>query len=130
MFFCEIRFFFRMRFFKSRTSSNFQINFIRFKRIKLKKAFCRSCSIQLWRDFTKKSFRSYPTGMRCLWEISIISLHWERHLRNLLETSQKRWLFWDVFKTSQIHPQKDVSFVTPLRRLKNISKKISYVWHL
>ena len=47
-----------------------------------------------------------------------------------LETSQKRWLFCDVFKTSQIHLRKDVFFVTSLRRLKNISKKTSFLWHL
>ena len=43
---------------------------------------------------------------------------WERHLRDLFETSQKRLLFWGVFKTSQIHVKK-MSFVW---RLWNVSK--------
>ena len=47
-------------------------------------------------------------------------LHWERHLRDLLQTSQKRWLLCDVFRTSQIHIKNDIFFVTPLRRLKYI----------
>ena len=55
---------------------------------------------------------------------------WERHLRDFLETSQKRWLFCDVFKTSQIHLKKHVFFLTFLRRLKNISKKMSFAWLL
>ena len=80
------------------------------------------------------------------WDVSERSQsdpHWERHLRDLSETSQKRRLFWDVFKTSQIHLKKDVFFVTSLRRLKNdvfcmmslrrferMSKKMSFPWHL
>ena len=71
----------------------------------------------------------YPSGMRCLWEISI-DLHWERYLRDLSETSQKRCLFSDVFKTSQIHLKKDVFCVTSLRRLEHISKKMSFPWRL
>ena len=45
-------------------------------------------------------------------------LHWERHFRDLLETSQKRCLFCDVFKTSQKHLKK-MSFS---RRLWDVSK--------
>ena len=80
-------------------------------------------------------------------ERSQSDLYWERHLRELLETSQKRWLFCDIFKTSQIHLKKcvffcdvcktsqkhlkkDVFCVTSLRRLKHISKKMSFPWLL
>ena len=58
-------------------------------------------------------------SLRCLKQISI-----ERHLP---EASQKRRLFCDVFKTSQIHLKKDVLFVTSLRRLKYISKKLFFL---
>ena len=67
------------------------------------------------------------------WDVSERSqsdLHWQRYLRDFPETSQKRCLFCDVFKTSQIHLKKDVFFVTSLRRLKNISKKMSFPWRL
>ena len=67
------------------------------------------------------------------WDVSERSqsdVHWERHLREFSETSQKRRLFLDVFKTSQIHLKKDVFFVTSIRRLRNISKKTSFVWRL
>ena len=77
------------------------------------------------------SDRTYnPAGMRCLWEVSQSGLHWERYLRDLSERSQKRCLFCDVFRTSQIHVKKDFFFVTSLRRLKNISKKMYFVWRL
>ena len=72
---------------------------------------------------TRNHLMPFPVGMRCLWESSIRSTLRET-FRDLLETSQKRWLFCDVFKTSQIHLKKDVFCVTSLRRLKNISKKI------
>ena len=61
-----------------------------------------------------------------VFEMSQTDLHWERHLKDLSETSQKRRLFWDVFKTSQIHLKKDVFLATFLRRLKYISKKIFF----
>ena len=67
------------------------------------------------------------------WDVSERSqsdLHWERHLRDLSETSQKRCLFCDVYKTSQKHLKKDVFCMTSLRRLKHISKKMSFPWHL
>ena len=67
------------------------------------------------------------------WDVSEMSqsnLHWERHLKNLSQTSQKRRIFCDVFKTSQIHLKKDVFFVTSLRRLKYISKKMFILWLL
>ena len=81
------------------------------------------------------------------WDVSERSqsdLHWERHLRNFLETSQRRWLFsfrrfkyisrkmsfCDVFKTSQKHLEKDVFCVTILRHLHHISKKMSSLWRL
>ena len=76
------------------------------------------------------------------WDVSERSqsdLHWERHLRNFLETSQRRWLFslrhfkyisrkmsfCDVSKTSQKHLEKDVFWVTFSRHLEHISKKMS-----
>ena len=61
-----------------------------------------------------------------VWDVSERSqsdLHCERHLRDLSETSQKRRLSWDVFKTSQIHLKKDVFCTSSLRRLKNIFRK-------
>ena len=67
------------------------------------------------------------------WDVSEMSqsnLHWERHLKNLSQTSQKRRIFCDVFKTSQIHLKKDVFFVTSLRRLKYTSKKMFILWLL
>ena len=57
------------------------------------------------------------------WDVSENSqsdLHWERHLRDLFEKSQKKWLFCDVFNTSQIHLKEDVFYVASLRRLKHI----------
>ena len=72
-------------------------------------------------------------GSQPAWDVperSQSDLHWEKHLRDLSERSQKRRLFWDVFKTSQIHLKKDVFFVTSVRRLRNISKKTSFVWRL
>ena len=62
--------------------------------------------------------------------MSQTDLHWERHLKDLSETSQKRRLFWGVFKTSQIHLKKDVFFETSLKRLKYISKKMFFLWRL
>ena len=82
--------------------------------------------------FTKQKRPPYQSTQPA-WDVSERSqsdLHWERYLRDLSETSQKRCLFCDVFKTSQIHLKKDVFFVTSLRRLKNISKKMSFVWRL
>ena len=52
---------------------------------------------------------------------SQLDLHSERHLRDLLGTSQKTWVFCDVFKTSQMPLKKHVFLVKSLRRLKNIS---------
>ena len=73
------------------------------------------------------------------WDVSERSqsdLHWERCLRDLSETTQKRCifcdvfskkcLFCDVFKTSQKHLKKDAFSVTSLRRLDYISKKMSF----
>ena len=61
------------------------------------------------------------------WDISERSqsnLHWERHMRDLLEITQKRLLFCDVFEMSQIHLKKmsfcDV-FKTSRKDLKNMS---------
>ena len=65
-----------------------------------------------------------------VFEMSQTDLHWERHLKDLSETSQKRCLFCDAFITPQIHLKKDVFFVTSLRRFKYISKKMSFLWRL
>ena len=67
--------------------------------------------------------------MRCVWEISIRSPLRQTYQRPL-RTSQKRWPFCDAFKTSHIHLKKDVFFVTSLRRLEHISKKMSIPWRL
>ena len=47
-------------------------------------------------------------------------------LRDLNQISIER----DISETSQKHLKKDVFFVTSLRRLKNILKKMSFVWRL
>ena len=47
-------------------------------------------------------------------------------LRDLNQISIER----DISETSQRHLKKDVFFVTSLRRLKNISKKMSFAWRL
>ena len=47
-------------------------------------------------------------------------------LRDLNQISIER----DISETSQKHLKRDVFFVTSLRRLKNISKKMSFVWSL
>ena len=67
------------------------------------------------------------------WDVSEISqsdLHWERHLRDVSETSLKRSIFCDVFKTSQIYLKKDFFCVTSLRRLGHASRKMSFPWRL
>ena len=67
------------------------------------------------------------------WDISERSqsdLHWERHFIGLLKTFQSRWLFCDVFKTSQKHLKKNIFYMTSLMRLENISKKMSIPWRL
>ena len=43
---------------------------------------------------------------------------------------QKKWLFCDVFKTSQKHLKKHVFCATSLRCLEHISKKMSFLWCL
>ena len=45
--------------------------------------------------------KSLSQPARDVFERSQSDLYWERHLRDLLETPQKRWVFCDVFKTSQ-----------------------------
>ena len=66
-----------------------------------------------------------------IWDVSqrfLSDLQWERHVRDLSQTSQKKLLFCDVFKTSQKHLEKDVFCVTSLRRLEHISKNILEVF--
>ena len=53
----------------------------------------------------------------------------ERDILDLLETSQKRRLFCDVFKTSQKHLKK-TSFVWRLKEVSNISQKRCLLWRL
>ena len=48
-----------------------------------------------------------------------------RRLQDLSNTSPKRCLFCDAFKTSRKHPKKDLFCVTSLRRLEHISKNMS-----
>ena len=54
--------------------------------------------------------------------------------KDISEPSQKHLerddFFCDVFKAFQTHLKKDVFFVTFLRSLRNISKKMSFVWRL
>ena len=67
------------------------------------------------------------------WHVSERSqsdLHWGRHLRDLLETSQIRWLFCDAFKTSKKNLKNDVFCMTSSRHLEHIWKKISVPWRL
>ena len=87
---------------------------------------------------------SFPSGMRCFWEISIRSLLREtsqRPLTNISKgmtflwrlydvsnTSQKRCIFCDIFIMFQKHLKKDVFCMTSLRRLEHISKKMSFPW--
>lgn len=75
-------------------------------------------------------------SLRCL------NLHWEKHLKDHSETSQKRrlfvtslrqlkhmskrCLFFDSLKTSQIHLKRDAFLRRLSRRLKYISKKIYF----
>ena len=56
---------------------------------------------------------------------NILSRH-EMFLRDLNQVSIGR----DISQTSQKHLKSDVFFVTSLRRLKNISKKMSFVSRL
>ena len=80
-----------------------------------------------WRAILKIPIMKEPTYP--VWDVSEMSqsyLHWERHLKDLSETSQKRRLFCDVFKTSQIHLRKDVFLVISFRHLKYISKKMLF----
>ena len=68
--------------------------------------------------------------MHFIWAFCCTDLPRKRHLIGFLETSQKRWLFCDVFKTFQKHLKKDVFCLTSLRRLEQISKKMSFPWRL
>ena len=68
----------------------------------------------LWQQLLIKN--SYPAGVRSL-EIS---------LRDLNQVSIER----DISETSQKHLKRDHFFETSLRRLKYISKKMSFLWRL
>ena len=57
--------------------------------------------------------------------ITLPSRH-EMSLRDLNQISIER----DISQTSQKHLKKDVLFVTSLRRLEHISKKMSFPWRL
>ena len=64
--------------------------------------------------FTKQKRPPYQSTQPA-WDVSERSqsdLHWER----------------EISETSQKHLKRDLFFVTYLRRLKSISKKISFVW--
>ena len=66
------------------------------------------------------------------WNIGFIWVHYplpsrhEMSVKDLNQISTER----DMSETSQKHLKRDVFFVTSLRRLKNISKKMSFVWRL
>ena len=62
-----------------------------------------------------------PQAAWDVFEISQSDLHWERHLKDLLETFQKRSLFCDVFKASQIHQK--MSFLRSLYDVSSTSQK-------
>ena len=47
-----------------------------------------------------------------VFEMSQSDLHWEKHLKDLAKTSQRRSLSCDVFKMSQIHLKKNVFYMT------------------
>ena len=73
---------------------------------------------------------SFEISAQPAWDVPEMSqsdLQWERHLKDLSKTSQKRRLFCDVFKMSQKHLKKDVFFDTYLRRLKYISEKMFFM---
>ena len=70
-----------------------------------------------WKWLTFRLIRMIPSGMRCLWEISIIS--------SLRETS------WRPLRNiSKEMTEKDGGFLTSLRRLKKHLKKMSFLWRL
>ena len=52
-------------------------------------------------NFRQKTQRAWDVSRR-----SQSDLHWDRHFRDHLETTEKRWLFRDVFKTCQIYLKK------------------------
>ena len=60
----------------------------------------------------KCTAKSSTQLVRDVSERSQSNIHWERHLRDVLETSHKRYLF-----------------LTSLRRLKYFSEKMSFMWH-
>ena len=63
--------------------------------------------------FIDKVFAKQESFFLIIFEMSQRDLHWERNLKDLSKTSQK-----------------DVVFVTSLRHLKYISKKMSFLWRL
>ena len=63
--------------------------------------------------FIDKVFAKQESFFLIIFEMSQTDLHWERNLKDLSKTSQK-----------------DVVFVTSLRHLKYISKKMSFLWRL
>ena len=72
---------------------------------------------------------SFPSGMRCFWEISIRSLLREtsqRPLTNISKGMTFLWRLYDVSNTSQ----KRCIFCDIFIMFKNIPKKMSFVWHL
>ena len=70
---------------------------------------------------------NFPAGMRCFWEISMRSLSRQTSERPLINISRGTTF---LRRLSQIHLKKYIFFVTPIRRLINISKKPSSLWRL
>ena len=92
--------------------------------------FLNFCSTLIEQEIEQEAYITFTQPAWDIFEMSQSDLHWEKHLKDLPEISQKRRLFCDVFKTSQIHLKKDVFHVTSLRRLKHISKKMFILWRL
>ena len=82
-----------------------------------------------FKNSTPKPILLLPQPAWNVSERSQSNLHWERHLRDLLEISQKRLLFCDVFETSQIHLKK-MSFCDVFKTSQKHLKKISFIRHL
>ena len=87
-----------------------------------KKCFLKNTCEQLllyWLSYPDNTLTGYEY-YQLSWDVSWSSqrgLHWERHLRNHPETSQKRWFFCDIFKASQTNLKNDVSSIPQKRCL-------------
>ena len=78
--------------------------------------------LDCWLELLCLEDRSHGFTIRRFMGKVLPSRH-EMFLRDLNQISIER----DISETSQKHLKRDVFFVTSLRRLKNISKKMSFV---